>query len=205
MNTTIMIKRIATFVGFSLGAFALAAVAAEWVPPAGDAPTNNVEAPINASSDTQDKHGKLRVNTLLTDTNGLDVFGVARLFGGVEIGSSGFPASLTLLDGNQGAGKVLTSDANGKAKWSSPAAANLNIQQVWGTSSATNGDVSSAPCPTGTKLVGGGFEAVGTGSGTERAVRYNGPGNNVSGTQDTNTWYAQEAGFKIKAVALCIS
>jgi hypothetical protein len=64
-----------------------------WTPPSSNPPFNNVEAPINVSNITQNKSGKLGLG-------GLVVFG-----------------KFQLIDGTQGAGKVLVSDANGRASW----------------------------------------------------------------------------------------
>ncbi len=120
MKTNTLIKRIATLVGFSLGAFVLTAVAASWTPPLGVAPTNNVEAPINESTNLQSKKGRLRLNTAVPgDMFGLDVFGVSRFFGNIEIGATSSPATIKIIDGNQANGKVLTSNSAGVATWQS--------------------------------------------------------------------------------------
>ncbi|MEK7641600.1 MAG: hypothetical protein AAB365_01240 [Patescibacteria group bacterium] len=91
--------------GFLLGASALSAVAA-WTAP-GCAPTGcNTDAPINASSSPQTKYGPLTLNFSNIYAIGLKVLG-----------------SVQIVDGTQGAGKVLTSDASGIASWVLPAAA----------------------------------------------------------------------------------
>ncbi len=74
-----------------------------WTPAPNDPPKNNVEAPINVSPVQQYKKGILGLN-------GLAVFG-----------------KVQIVDGTQGAGKVLVSDANGKASWQTLPNASINI------------------------------------------------------------------------------
>ncbi len=89
-----------------------------WTGPTATPPNGNVAAPLNVGSVRQAKLGSLQVNTAVPgDTNGLDVFGITRLFGNVEVGTALAPSTVKIVDGNQGAGKVLTSDANGVAQW----------------------------------------------------------------------------------------
>ncbi|MEN9913274.1 MAG: putative adhesin [Candidatus Parcubacteria bacterium] len=85
--------------GFILGATALSAIAA-WSVPACTPPSCNTEAPINASSSPQTKLGPLTLNFDNIYAVGLKVLG-----------------SMQIVDGNQGAGKVLTSDAIGVGTW----------------------------------------------------------------------------------------
>lgn len=66
--------------------------AATWQGPTASPPGGNVDAPLNVSSAEQEKPGILRLAGLYTE-------------------------AFRLVDGNQGAGKVLTSDADGVASW----------------------------------------------------------------------------------------
>lgn len=116
-------SRIATIIGLTLGAFAISAIAAgTWTPPTDIPPNGNVDAPINVGEKMQTKKGSLRLNTDFQNslTYGLDVFGISRFFGNVEIGSSIYPATLKIVDGRQGDGKVLTSNADGVGTWKDP-------------------------------------------------------------------------------------
>lgn len=75
-------------------------------------PGCNVPAPLNVGEGIQTKLGSLRINTSLTNpaTYGLDVWGITRLYGGLQIGT-GTPAN----------GKVLTAtDSQGNVTWTTP-------------------------------------------------------------------------------------
>ena len=85
-------------------------VNASWAPPTMAPPDGNTPAPVNVGSVTQNKTGTLGLGALA-------VFGNSFLAGNVQIGSSTVPTTLKIVDGNQGAGKVLTSDSNGLASW----------------------------------------------------------------------------------------
>ena len=73
--------------------FAGIPVAFAWTSAPANPPKDNVDAPVNISANNQNKTGKLGLG-------GLAIFG-----------------KLQLIDGTQGAGKVLVSDADGKATW----------------------------------------------------------------------------------------
>jgi hypothetical protein len=109
-------------VGFFLGASALSVFGA-WTaplsaPPACTSGNPGCDAPINVGNISQSKLGSLKVNTAIPQsTYGLDVWGLSRFYGDVQIGDSTTAGSIQITDGNQGAGKVLTSDAAGKASW----------------------------------------------------------------------------------------
>ncbi len=100
-------------------------------PPAGTVPPNgNVAAPINAGPSLQTKSGGLFLNTDASPlSTGLKAFGRTLLypnFAGdvaLQVGTTtgGLTGKIQIIDGNQGAGKVLTSDANGVATWSASA------------------------------------------------------------------------------------
>jgi hypothetical protein len=92
-NIKILIKSF-----FVLGLVAMSFQSlAVWQAPTGAPGTTNVAPPINAGSALQFKPGTLVVNGLQINT------------------------LLKLVDGTQGANKVLTSDANGNASWAAPA------------------------------------------------------------------------------------
>ena len=105
---------LAIILGFGLGAIALSTLASTWTSPTQAPPQGNSDAPINVGVSHQVKLGSLSINTTTTnpDVNGLDVFGISRFFGKVKI-----------VDGSQGDGKVLTSNADGLASWSTSAVA----------------------------------------------------------------------------------
>ncbi len=73
-----------------------------WTGPSQAAPNGNTPAPLNIGSTVQTKLGSLIINaaTPIQNAIGLTVFG-----------------SVTIADGTQGAGKVLTSDDSGNASW----------------------------------------------------------------------------------------
>ncbi len=83
---------------------------AAWTTPAGAPPGSNVDAPVNVGATSQSKLGQLFINTDANTpfTVGLSVFGKAIFNGGVQILSGA------------GANKILTSDANGNATWTTP-------------------------------------------------------------------------------------
>lgn len=70
-----LLTRVAAFVGVSLGAFALAAVAGTWTPPTSTAPNGNVDAPINVGSTAQMKEGALGIGRTPTTGYKFDVMG----------------------------------------------------------------------------------------------------------------------------------
>lgn len=87
----------------------------------GNPPSNNVSAPLNINNFKQEKLGPLYLSMGLgLDSIGLLVNGISKFYGDMEIGTATTPASLKIIDGNQGNGKVLTSDANGNAGWRVP-------------------------------------------------------------------------------------
>jgi hypothetical protein len=79
-----------------------------WTGPTSVPPNGNTPAPVNVALNTQSKLGQLFVNTDLSNpyTVGLSVFG-----------QSVFNGKVKIVDGSEGVGKVLTSDANGLATW----------------------------------------------------------------------------------------
>ena len=81
------IKQSFLFTVLSFLLVAGVSIASSWVGPTAEPPNNNVSSPINVSSVSQTKTGALSVG--------------------------GF----SLVDSTQGAGKILTSDADGKARW----------------------------------------------------------------------------------------
>lgn len=70
-------------------------VFAAWTPAPANPPNGNTDAPINVGASAQTKTGALTLGDL----------------------TSGYVTKFAVKDGSQGAGRVLTSDANGNAKW----------------------------------------------------------------------------------------
>ena len=145
--------------GFLLGASALTALAWDAAPTGANTPpgcpTNiaGCNPPLNTALSTQSKLGSLRLNTDLVNplTYGLEVFGKALFYGNVEIGTTtgNQTAKLKIVDGNQGAGKVLTSDANGLASWQTAAGGGGGTGDI--ISCSASGSVLSNPTGTITK------------------------------------------------------
>jgi len=121
-----MKKKIISFTlvctGFLLGASALVAVAqtSGWSAPHSTPPnciTNPNDpnydagcvAPINVGSNAQTKNGPLTLNYDDIQQIGLQVLG-----------------QVQIVDGNQGPGKILMSDANGIASWQTPVSASIS-------------------------------------------------------------------------------
>lgn len=73
--------------------------AGTWTGPTATPPGGNVDTPVNVGNNAQSKAGDLAVGAFLANLN------------------SKFLGKVTIQDGTQGAGKVLTSDANGVASW----------------------------------------------------------------------------------------
>ncbi|MEI7480442.1 MAG: DNA adenine methylase [bacterium] len=97
-----------------------------WTGPTAPAPDKNVAAPLNVGENEQIKKGNLILGGDSLSGNGLaklQVTGASLLNGKVTItaNTTDNPALVgkvfTLMDGNEGAGKVLTSDNNGVATW----------------------------------------------------------------------------------------
>lgn len=103
-----IISSTLVIIGFAIGATALSALA-DWTTPSCDPSVDpgacNTSAPLNLSSLGQVKDGPLTINALST---AIDDIGL-KLSGKIKI-----------VDDNQAAGRVLTSDANGVGTWQSP-------------------------------------------------------------------------------------
>jgi len=88
-------------------------------------PANNTPAPLNVGNTQQSKVGSLTLNTDATNplVTGLTVFGRTLLYPNVsgetalQVGTTALPGKVQYVDGNQGEGKILTSNANGVASW----------------------------------------------------------------------------------------
>lgn len=124
-----------------------------WVTPPALPPANNASAPINVSINAQRKSGSLLLGTVANPQPSfiaLDVLGLASTTSFVSdyllvskavtfVADSPMkmltfgPSGLTLADGTQGAGKVLTSDASGRATWQAPATACTTTDVPLGT------------------------------------------------------------------------
>lgn len=134
-------------------------------PPTALPPAGNAAAPINVSINPQRKTGSLFVGTTATLSNPLrttfDVLGLASTtmlstdnllvskaatFVATPVGSpmkllTFTTQGLTIADGTQGAGKVLTSDAYGRATWQTPtggASSNIVYDSGWISSGGNN-------------------------------------------------------------------
>ena len=111
MNSTkkFSLTRIASATGIALGAFAISVLAqSTWVAPPG-APTtcpegySGCDAPLHVGIEHQIKKGPLSINTNTTnpiDPYGLEVFGISRFFGNIEIGTAEESATVKIIDGN---------------------------------------------------------------------------------------------------------
>ncbi len=117
----------------SLVLFAGVPVALAWTAAPSNPPSNNTPAPLNVSISNQNKLGKLGLG-------GLAVFG-----------------KFQLIDGSEGAGKVLISDAEGKATWSTFSGGTGGVNTVIGGGSST-GEQKLAGWPNWVKCKNGNFE-----------------------------------------------
>ncbi len=142
LRTTLLdfAKALILLVVIGVGAATLSAQS-NWTPPSQTPPAGNAAAPINVSNLSQWKRGPLFVGTTATLpyplTTTFDVLGLASTtmlstdnllvskaatFVATPVGSpmkllTFTTQGLTIADGTQGAGKVLTSDASGLARW----------------------------------------------------------------------------------------
>ena len=141
-----------------------------WTGPNGAPPTQNVSAPLNVGSTTQDKEGKLRINTSLTSpfVLGLEVFGSAFVENNVGIGIQNPSAKIDvdgavrIRGGNPTEGKVLTAiNDSGDAVWQSvPASSNegytffvLNPQSYCAANIRQAENLLSPICPPSFKII----------------------------------------------------
>jgi hypothetical protein len=106
---TAQAKIIVLALALALG-ISYVSAAGTWTGPTATPPGGNVDTPVNVGNNAQSKAGDLSVGAFLANLNSL-------FLGNVTIGTTAAPATLTIKDGSQGAGKVLTSDANGVASW----------------------------------------------------------------------------------------
>lgn len=109
-----------------------------WTAPTQTPPNGNVDAPINAGSSAQAKLGVLSLGKATTPTTGstLDVNGIG-LF-------QGLITSAFQLTTGAGAGKVLTSDANGVGSWTATSSLGLS-GGINSSASVSNVQVYSTP------------------------------------------------------------
>ncbi len=95
-----------------------------WTGAPANPPSNNVEAPINASSSSQYKRGALSLGTASQPAPGsiLDVVGNIATQGLSVSGASIFNGEVQVRSGSPAAGKVLTAvNASGTMAWTDPA------------------------------------------------------------------------------------
>ena len=124
------IKKVISSIGVGAGAIIIAfglqyAMAQTWSgapsnPPTCPSTTAGCNAPINVGSSYQAKSGGLALGTSTVQSSMLDVEGIGYLQSLILGKNSG--STFQYLDGNQAAGKVLTSDASGNASWATPPA-----------------------------------------------------------------------------------
>ena len=130
-----------------------AAYVKAWTGPTLSPPNGNVPAPINVGNSIQTKLGSLVLNaaTPIQNAVGLTVSG-----------TSIFNGSLQIMDGTQGDGKVLTSDASGNASWATGG----------GSSSVTSGGNSTTGYwyQIGNMLIEGGMAYPGTAKSSTSAI-----------------------------------
>lgn len=119
MKTSIINNFKAVILGLVMVAGVGYAAAGTFSGPTCAPPNCNADAPLNVGPSRQSKLGSISINTATAspDRFGLDVFGMSRFFDNVQIGTTSKIATVQIVDGNQGEGKVLTSDINGVARW----------------------------------------------------------------------------------------
>jgi hypothetical protein len=137
------IKRIISSIGIGAGAIIIGLgvqyALANWSPAPNAPPTCSdptipgCNAPINVGSASQAKLGGLSVGTTSPISVANLVKGQIADFEGGLFAQSILTQGLTLINGSQSAGKVLTSDANGNASWA-PSAASSTATLVVTTS-----------------------------------------------------------------------
>ena len=128
MNSSSAVSRFLSTAAVAVGVLLLSAgvqtyAAGVWTPPAGAPPTSDASAPLTTSTATQIKAGSLTVNSAG------NALGFYLPSGRIQVGDNGastvtstvglalFGKQLRIVDGTEGAGKVLTSNANGLASW----------------------------------------------------------------------------------------
>lgn len=137
-------------------------IAATWTGPSGSPPGGNADAPINVGPATQVKYGNLAVNVfrsfydayLATDSGNV---GIGTMSPGAKLEVAG---QMKITGGSPGAGKVLTSDANGLASWqtlSGSGGGGISGYEIKTSSSDT------VYCSPGKKVLGGGCNPFCTG------------------------------------------
>jgi len=89
---------------------------AAWIGPTQTPPLGNTPTPVNVGSIAQVKDGGLSLNSLAVFGNGYfqDNIGIGTVAPDEALHVNG---NIKIVDGNQGTGKVLTSDANGVGSW----------------------------------------------------------------------------------------
>ncbi|GGF28299.1 hypothetical protein GCM10011383_45070 [Hymenobacter cavernae] len=102
-------------------------------------------------------------------------------------------AAIRIVDGNQAAGKVLTSDANGNGTWQTPASLSLDLETVYRdyTIPASYLGFFAVGCPSGKRLLsgGGGLLDPTTATYSNFTILYSGTEN----ASAPNTWVIKVA------------
>jgi hypothetical protein len=173
------IKRIISSVGIGAGAIIIGLgvqyALANWSPAPPNPPSNNTPAPINVGTSPQAKNGSLSLGTsVATSTIPLDVEGIGYLQ--ALIVGKNVAKTFQYLDGNQGPGKVLTSDANGNASWQagagSSSSANISYISLSGNNSGNNTGIVAnvSTLSAGTYTFSGSGTTHGVGGGGFRGI-----------------------------------
>jgi hypothetical protein len=164
------LKTIIISLLIGLGAIYVSAQTAGWTPAPANPPSNNTSPPINVSSSAQFKAGRLSLatNTLPVAGAALDVNGVIASLGLLVNGG------IIIADGSQGSGKVLTSDANGLARWQGPscstATQRFNLNADINTPNNSGNDLAIMILPAATYTISGSGTFTNTGGGGEAAI-----------------------------------
>lgn len=123
-----------------------------WTEPSVAPPNGNVDPPINTSTSPQTKKGALVVNGtasaaigLLVPDGRIEVGDRAGATVPGDVGLGIFGKKFRLMDGTEGAGKVLTSNANGLARWESSTQHSTFMQR--GTATVWADDWTSVTLP----------------------------------------------------------
>ncbi len=120
-----MLKKISLVAVALIVGVTVASAAGTWTPPPPGVtpPSGNVDAPINVGSSNQAKVGRLAIGTNSTSLLGIAALNVV---GSIYATGASINGGLILNDGNQGKGKILSSDSTndptgvlGVASWSS--------------------------------------------------------------------------------------
>jgi len=124
MNVRSYARQLVSLAALSILLIAAQAFSATFTEPTVAPPNGNVEPPINTSTFSQVKKGALVVNQtaganigLFVPSGRIEIGDRAGTAVSGDVGLGIFGKKLRLVDGTEGDGKVLTSNANGLARW----------------------------------------------------------------------------------------